>query len=70
MTTAKTLRTLRSAFMDFEAAYVAVEDVCRESEAIESGRPVPMMDSMRAAHFQFRQMLSEVERTKAMEDAA
>jgi hypothetical protein len=62
MTTAKTLKTLRKAFADFEAAYVGVEDVCRDSTSIGLGRSIEMMDAMRAAHFQFRQALADVER--------
>lgn len=61
MTTAKTLKTLRKAFADFEAAYVGIETVCRESTALSLGRPVTTMDAMRAAHFQLRRALAEVE---------
>ncbi len=61
MTTAKTLKTLRKAFADLEAAYVGIETVCRESEVVSSERSVAMMDSMRAAHFQFRLMRADVE---------
>ncbi len=62
MTTAKTLKTLRKAFADFEAAYVGVEAICRESEGISPERSAAMMWSMRSTHFKLRQMLAEVER--------
>jgi hypothetical protein len=62
MTTAKTLKTLRKAFADFEAAYVGIETVYRESEAISSIQADAMKWSMRSAHFWLRQMLAEVER--------
>lgn len=70
MTTAKTRKTLRTAFADFEAAYVGVDAICRESEAVEPGRAKMMIRDMRAAHFQFRHALAEVERAKAMEESA
>ncbi len=54
MTTAKTLKTLRKAFKDFEAAYVGVETVCRDSEAIDPGVASTMMEDMQSVHFQFR----------------
>ncbi len=69
MTTAKTLKTLRTAFKAFEAAYVGVESVCWDAEAIDPGVASTMMEDMRAVHFQFRQMLADVERAPAMEDA-
>jgi hypothetical protein len=62
VTTAKTLKTLRKAFKDFEAAYVGVEAVCREPDRIDSYRTNKMMTAMRAAHVQFRLIVAEVER--------
>ncbi len=62
MTTAKTLKTLRKAFKDFEAAYVGVETVCRESDRIDTWRSDKMMTAMRAAHIQLRLVLAQAEK--------
>lgn len=62
MTTAKTLKTLRKAFTDFEAAYVGIETVCRESDVITSKRANAMLGAMLSVHIVLRKILSEVER--------
>ncbi len=62
MTTAKTLNMLRKAFADFEAAYVGIETVCRESEGIDGNRANAMLGAMLSVHIGLRQMVSEVER--------
>ncbi len=70
MTTAESLRKLTKAFKSFELAYVGVEAVCRESTAISPSRADEAMSSMRDAHREMRRVMSEVERTKAMEDVS
>jgi uracil phosphoribosyltransferase len=70
MTTTKTLKTLRKAFKDFEEVYVGMETVCRESEAITPMQNETTMTLLRAAYGGMRGVLAEVERAKAMEDAA
>jgi hypothetical protein len=70
MTTAESLRKLTKAFKSFELAYVGVEAVCRESAAISPTQADEAMAFMRGAHREMRRVMIEVERTKAMEDAA
>ncbi len=67
MTTAESLRKLIKAFKDFEAAYVGIETVCRESTVIGPTQADEAMACMRGAHREMRRVMSEVERTKAME---
>ncbi len=68
MNTANTRKILRKAFADFEAAYVGVEAICRDADVITPRRAAAMLAAMRSVHFGIRQMLAEVERTKAMEE--
>jgi hypothetical protein len=71
MTAAKTIKTLRKAFADFEAAYVGVEAICRESDVITSKRANAMLGAMLSVHIGLRQMLGEAERkAKGTEESA
>ncbi len=62
MTTAKTIKTLRKAFADFEAAYVGVDAICRESTAIDADRANAMLGAMLSVHIRLRQTLAELDR--------
>ncbi len=70
MTAAKTRKTLRKAFKDFEEVYVGMETVCRDSEALTPMQREAAMILLRAAYGGMRVVLAEVERTKAMEEPA